>query len=140
MFWDSSAIVPLLLPEPKSTELASFLELDAEPVLWWGSPVECHSALYRRHRDEPLSADRLAEALTRLNVLLEDLDIIAPTDRVRERAQRLLANHPLRAADSLQLAAALTWCEEQPTGETVVCLDDRLRDAARREGFKVVPD
>jgi hypothetical protein len=56
----------------------------------------------------------------------------------RTREGRLRA-HPLRAADALQLAAALMWCDEAPTGETLVCLDDRLRDAARREGFAILP-
>ena len=40
---------------------------------------------------------------------------------VRRRAGRLVAAHPLRAADALQLAAALVWCEEQPAGEAFVC-------------------
>jgi hypothetical protein len=50
------------------------------------------------------------------------------------------AGGSLRAADALQLAAALIWCEEQPAGEVFVCLDDRLREAARREGFTLVPE
>ena len=67
------------------------------------------------------------------------MDFIAPSNRVRERAGRLLATHPLRAADALQLAAALVWCDEAPQGETFVCLDERLSAAARREGFAVLP-
>jgi hypothetical protein len=51
-----------------------------------------------------------------------------------------VASHPLRAADALQLAAALVWCDEAPQGTAFVCLDDRLRDAARREGFAVLPE
>ncbi len=58
---------------------------------------------------------------------------------VRRRAGKLLAVHPLRAADSLQLATALVFCEDDPTGESFVCLDDRLRDAAMSEGFQLLP-
>jgi hypothetical protein len=47
--------------------------------------------------------------------------------------------HPLRAGDALQLAAALVSSEDAPQGETFVCLDTRLRDAARREGFAIRP-
>ena len=65
--------------------------------------------------------------------------MLAPSDEVRHRAGRLLATHPLRAADALQLAAALVWSEEQPLGEVFVSLDDRLREAARREGFALLP-
>ena len=139
MFWDSSALVPVLVPETRSAASASLLVSDRRVTLWWASPVECRSALYRRHRDNQISPRLLDEALARLQGLVEDADVIAPTSGLRERAGRLVAAHPLRAADALQLAAALTWCDEAPRGDPFVCLDDRLREAARREGFAVVP-
>lgn len=139
MFWDSSAVIPLLLPESRSEAMASLLRSGSEFVVWWGSPVECQSALYRRYREGELPASRLSEALRRLAALTADADVVAPTPRVRDRAGRLLAIHPLRAADALQLAAALVWCEEAPAGAPFACLDGRLAEAARREGFDVTP-
>ena len=139
MFWDTSAIIPVLLPEPRSAALTEALAADREVTVWWGTPVECLSALYRRHRDSPVPAPLLTEALSRLRALVEDADAVSPTDEVRRRAGRLVAAHPLRAADALQLGAALVWCEEQSHGEVFVCLDDRLREAARREGFSLMP-
>jgi hypothetical protein len=85
-------------------------------------------------------APLLTEALNRLRALVEDADAVSPTDEVRRRAGRLVAAHLLRAADALQLGAALVWCEEQPHGEAFACLDDRLREAARREGFSLAPE
>ncbi len=139
MFWDSSALVPLLLAENSSTVLVALLTQDPEPALWWAGPVECASALQRRHREGALSDVALQRALRRLEALVEDLDCVAPTDPLRQRALRTLAVHPLRAADGLQLAAALVWAEESPIGQGFVCLDDRLRQAAQREGFTVLP-
>ena len=139
MFWDSSAVVPLLLPDARSAGCATLLRSDTEPALWWGSPVECLSALYRRHREGSLPPAAIAQALDRLKALVADVDIVAPTTPLRERAGRLLAGHPLRSADALQLAAALVWCDESPQGDAFVCLDDRLAAAARREGFTVLP-
>ena len=139
MFWDSSALIPLLLPEPRSPELVSALSTDREVTIWWATPVECQSAIHRRHRDAPLPAALLTAALDRLRAFVEDVDGVAPTDEVRRRAGRLLGTHPLRAGDAFQLAASLIWCEEVPAGETFVCLDDRLREAARREGFQLLP-
>lgn len=139
MFWDSSALVPVLVAEARSAEMVALLRSDRAPAVWWGSPVECQSALHRRRREEGLSSAGLAEALGRLERLAEDVDVVAPTSRLRERAGRALGAHPLRAADALQLAAALVWSGEVAAGETFVCLDDRLRDAARREGFQVLP-
>lgn len=138
MFWDSSALVPLLLSEARSAELSALLRRDAAPTIWWGSPLECQSALHRRRREGSLAAPALTESLARLGHMAEDMDIVAPTNTVRDAAGRALAAHPLRAADALQLAAALVWAGSS-TGEAFVCLDDRLRDAARREGFDVLP-
>ncbi len=139
MLWDSSALIPLVLPEARSPALTELSTTDRELTQWWGTPVECLSAVYRRHRDGRLPQRLLTETLDRLRALIEDADTVAPTDDVRRRAGRLVAAHPLRSGDALQLAAALVWCEEQPTGEAFVCLDDRLRDAARRESFSLLP-
>ena len=139
MFWDSSAIVPLLVAEPRSEALTGQLSADGEPVIWWATPLECQSAIQRRHREKPFSTTELSGFGDRLRQIVQHADTIAPTDEVRRRAARLLAFHPLRAADALQLAAALIWCEEQPHGEHFVSLDGRLRDAAAREGFSLIP-
>jgi predicted nucleic acid-binding protein len=139
MFWDSSALVPMLVAESRSDIVAALLAVDEEPVIWWATPLECQSALRRRHRETPWPAAQLAAATERLRLLVQHADTVAPTDDLRRRAGRLLAVHPLRAADALQLAAALIWCEEQPHGEGFVTLDARLAEAAAAEGFVVQP-
>ena len=63
---------------------------------------------------------------------------IEPLEQVRKRAMRLLRIHRLRAADALQLAAALTAADEDPKRLDLVSSDDRLLQAARREGFTVM--
>ena len=140
MFWDSSAIVPLLVAEISSEGLLDLLKEAGTLSLWWASPVECTSALYRRHRDKSFPSQVLRQALSRLDALVEDATMIVPTDPVRRRTRRILATHPLRAADALQLAAALAWCDDDPRDAGFVCLDERLREAALREGFRVFPE
>ena len=66
-------------------------------------------------------------------------DEIPPWDKVRDEARRLVVTRYLRAADALQLAAALEWCAGVPHAAGFVCLDDRLRLAAAMEGFRVLP-
>ena len=139
MFWDSSALVPLLIPESQSAALAALVGDDKEATIWWATPLECHCALHRRHRDHPLAAKEMAGAIERIRTVVEHVDTVSPSDELRRRAARLLALHPLRAADALQLAAALLWCEEQPHAEGFVSLDAKLRDAALKEGFSVLP-
>jgi predicted nucleic acid-binding protein len=139
MFWDSSALVPIIVPAQASTTLVALVGSDTRRTLWWASPVECQSAVFRRHRETPLPVAALDGALRRLRDLVVASDVVPPTIPLRERAGRVLGGHPLRASDALQLAAALEWCENAPAGETFVCLDARLREAARREGFTVLP-
>jgi len=140
MFWDSSALVPVLLPEPRSADVGVLLAGDRGTTIWWATPVECLSAVYRYQRGAELRQGQLGPVLRRLEMLAEDVHTVPATDGVRARAGRLLAVHALRAADALQLAAALVWCEGQPAGQAFVCLDARLRRAALLEGFLILPD
>lgn len=138
-FWDSSAIVPLLLREPTTEKIESLLHRDPDLVMWWGTPSECVSALARVRREGSLSKSSLSKCLTLLDHLRARSLEVQPVDEVRARAERLLLVHPLRAADALQLAASLIWCRERPRGVKFVSLDDRLRGAAVLEGFSVLP-
>lgn len=138
-FWDSSALLPLLVHEPPSERVKSVLLFDPEIVIWWATPVECAGALARRRREGSLQESGLRGAQDRLDHLLENAYEIEAMEDVRARAQRLLSVHRLRAADALQLAAALVWCRELPRGVGFVCLDDRLCGAAVREGFTMEP-
>jgi uncharacterized protein with PIN domain len=65
-FWDSSAIVPLLVVEESSRRLQSLAAQDSAMLVWWGSAVECVSALARRERDGTLDDQVVAFAFQRL--------------------------------------------------------------------------
>ena len=138
-FWDSSAIVPLLVDESESGSVSALLAEDGELTVWWGTRVECASAVRRREREGSLSAAEVGTALG----LLDDLTVVAheltPSEQVRASAERSLAVHDLAAADALQLAAALTWRGPVGPRAELVCLDQRLRAAATREGFALLP-
>lgn len=137
-FWDSSAIVPLLAGEAEREPLLMQLGQDAAIVIWWGTPVECTSAIARREREGRLATGEATRALEGLRVLARAWREIVPSEPVRLVAQRLLRVHPLRVADSLQLAAAVLAADGDPTSLPFVCLDERLCDAAEREGFPVL--
>jgi len=139
-FWDTSALLLLLVDEPPREHLLTLLEADDELLAWWETPVEMVSALARREREGALTADEVAGALTAARALAESWHEIVPSDAVRRTAERLLRTHPLRAADALQLAAALIAADHDPTSLEIVCLDERLNVAARREGFTVLGD
>jgi uncharacterized protein len=137
-FWDSSAIIPLLILEESSRRLQSLAAQDSAMLVWWGSVVECVSALARRERDGSLDDRVVTIALQRLQQLPSDWHEVDPSDAIREMAARLVRVHPLRAADAFQLAAAYMAAEQRPASLTIVTLDERLAAAARKEGFAVL--
>lgn len=138
-FWDSSALIPLCLSERQSKVLEKIVREDEAIAAWWGTPVECFSALARSRRDGELNEIEEEQARAILRTLQGVWTEVEPTNGVREQAGRVVRLHPLRAADALQLAAALVWCQGDPSQHGFVCLDQRLRDAARREGFSLFP-
>jgi len=138
-FWDSSALISLVLPEHRSFRVASLLPMNSRMALWWATPVECYGALARANRAGRIAASRFLKAEGTLHSLFAHAVEIEPCGQVRDLASQLAVKHPLRAADALQLAAALDWCDGNTRSESFVCLDDRLRGAAALEGFRVLP-
>jgi uncharacterized protein len=136
-FWDASGLVPLLVEESTTARVQSLASQDAVVLVWWGTEIECASAVARLERDGVLDSDGVEHAFGRLRQLAAAWNVIDSSDAVREAAVRFLRVHPLRAADSLQLAAAFVASEGRPTTLEVVTLDDRLAAAARKEGFAV---
>ena len=106
--------------------------------MWWGSQVECASALARLERGALLDVKAAVLAFDRLKQLANGWHEIEPSEIIRENALRFLRVHALRAADALQLAAAFIAAERRPSSLEVVTLDDRLADAARKEGFELI--
>lgn len=140
-FWDSSAIIPLLVGEPTSVAVMAAYELDPEIVAWWATEAECVSALARLEREGSLPPASMIEGLGRLGALARAWREVQPVTAVRETAIRLLRVHPLRTADALQLAAAIVAAEGHPASLALVTLDERLAQAGEREGFVIVrPD
>jgi len=137
-FWDSSALVPLFVAEAATNRVERWLRADPEVVAWTLTRLEILSALARRRRDEPRHARHLAAARRELLATWEHWSEVVALDVVRRHAERVIETHPLRAADALQLGAALVSADGQPSALEFVTLDERLADAAEREGFAVL--
>lgn len=138
VYWDASALVSLCVEEVAT---AALRRLASEGVVTWAvSRVEIASAIERRAREGELDGDARQEAMRALDELADAWTEVQAVAPVCERAVRLLATHSLRAADAMQLAAALVAVSDRPRGHAFVCTDRRLRDGAAREGFRVVPE
>jgi predicted nucleic acid-binding protein len=139
-FWDSSALIPLVLQQSGSAEAERWLAEDPEAVTWTLTPVEVVSALRRLARDAELPESAAARAEALLGEILTHTHVVCDVERVKEIACRLLRVHVLRAADALQLGAAVAWADGTPHGLILHTFDRRLGLAAAREGFRILPE
>lgn len=137
-FWDSSALVPLCYQQPQTQKARQALRTFPDIVVWWSTRVECTSALCRLEREQQLTTQQAQQSFEKLEKYSGRWIEITPSDEVRTLAEGLLRKHQLRAADSLQLAAALVWCNSYPKGRAFVCDDGKLIEAAEKEGFDAV--
>ncbi len=139
-FWDSSALVPLVVEEPGSAAYRRVLRQDDRVAIWILTRVEIVCALRRKARDGDLDPGPLTDSLRRMQRLATSWTEIEQVGVVRDHAERLVAVHPLRSADALQLGAALAMAQGRPRGRSFVTGDSRLAAAAEAEGFEpIVP-
>jgi predicted nucleic acid-binding protein len=137
-FWDSSALVPLLVVERGTSVAARWLREDPRVVVWTLARVELLSALARRRRIDASYAPAIAAARRDVFEMWEHWSEITAVDVVRRRAERLVESHPIKAGDALQLGAALVAVEQNPELYEFVTLDEVQATAAEREGLRVL--
>src|SRR5262249_33511842 len=119
-FWDTSGIVPLCCQQPQSSQARQVARSYGKYIVWWATSVEAVSSVQRLVRDGELSVKDSQQVLARLDYLRQRWNEIQPTEEVRDLAERLLGRHKLRAADALQLAAALVWCNNRTRGRVFI--------------------
>lgn len=137
IFWDSSAIVPLLVNEPKTAEAQTALKGDRAIMVWCLTFLEATSALNRRLRTEEIHFGHFRAGEERLKKLSAAWDQIVFSDKLTQLTARLLRTHPLRTADALQLAAALVAGGHDASQVNFFSYDERLNEAAAREGLSL---
>ena len=138
-FWESSALVALIVEQEGTPRVRGLHSGDVDLAAWLLSDIEVRSAIERLRREGALSAREADEDVLEAEALWEQIRVIELVDAVKLRARRLLGAHALRAADALQLGAALVTADDDPRRIEFVTLDERLAEAARREGFRVLP-
>jgi len=137
-FWDTSALVPLCVRQSTTPRVVELYKLH-EAVVWWATPVEIASALARLLRVKQLGVNDWSRAGKLAERLSESWAMIQPSDGLRATAAQLVNRKDLRAADAFQLAAALAWCEDSPSGRIFLTADEKLRNAALISGFETLP-
>jgi predicted nucleic acid-binding protein len=100
--------------------------------------VEATAALVRMHKGRRLTPTQLNRALDDLESIWRGIFSHAVSGALLAKAAESAGAHSLRAYDAVHLSGALSFA----TGEKLdfACWDKELREAARKHGFKLVPD
>jgi predicted nucleic acid-binding protein len=137
-FWDASAFVPTFIEESSTPEVQSWQAADPSITIWIMTRVEVISAIARKSREQPKLAALWTRAIRDVNEMALRWTEIWDAAATRLHAERIVMEHPLRAADALQLGAAIVAADGDPQSLELVTLDNRLAEVARREGFPVL--
>lgn len=86
---------PLAVQEGRSADVQALARTDSNIVIWWGSPVECASAVQRRLRDGSLDQPTALQVAADLSRIFRSCNEVVPTDQVRSLAMQLLARRSL---------------------------------------------
>jgi len=100
--------------------------------------VEVISAIARKRREQPELMVLWNRAIRDVHGMASRWIEISDGAATRLHAERVLMDYPLRAADALQLGAALVAADGNPSALELVTLDRRLAEAAHREGFPIL--
>lgn len=134
LFLDASALVKRYVAEPGRRELLAAVR-KRKAAASRLSEVEIASALARRCREGAFTDAERDRTVARLAADFRSLIIVELSEAVTLRAIGLTARRSLRAGDALQLAAALELRERLGEPIEFLAYDEKLREAARAEGF-----
>jgi len=138
-YWDSSALVAFHVQQGSTAAMRDIYARDSDVLTWVLSDIEVRSSISRLGREGSLTQSSLSALVSHVEDFWESVVFVSMLEPVKSRAKRLLRTHAIRAADALQLGAALTAAYDDTRGQEFVCLDERLSAAALREGFTVLP-
>lgn len=142
-FLDTSALVKRYLSEAGSAYVRRlFHRTGVTFYQTFLTPLETTSALYRRHRAGQISTEELSFLLKSYAVHSHEEYLLLPySESLIDTAGPLIARHPLRALDAIQLASALKLRDSLPPDAPSLILlssDDRLVSAARHEHLQAM--
>jgi len=134
VYFDTSAVVPLITNEPASATCERLWNEAARVVSVRIMYAEARAALTMAQRHGRLTPRELTPAVELLDRLLDQLDTVEITETLVFNAGAMAQEHSLRGYDAAHLAAALTVADE----DTVfVTGDQQLAAAATRLGLAV---
>ena len=138
LYWDSSALVASFIAEHETNRVRSF-SMGAGDLRSYTAIItslEVESAIQRRFKELSISSKQADEARLLSTEFRKKTYLVVADQNILDIALHLQKIYSLRVADALQLASARGG-SENPSKVHFLCLDERLNEAAKREGFNV---
>jgi predicted nucleic acid-binding protein len=135
---ESSAVLAWLLDEAAAPEIRQFLSGAAIIVASDLTLIECDRVLQRAIALGELNAVEAADRHAYLSAAASQWQILHLGGEVVDRVRQPFPAEPIRTLDAIHLASALTARAAVP-GLCLLSLDDRVRAAAKKLGFELLP-
>jgi predicted nucleic acid-binding protein len=133
-YYDTSAVVPLLIAEPRSARAATLWDQADRVVSVRLLYPEARAALAQAERLGRLSDRQLRGAVAEFDDRWSQLDLVEVDEQLAFRAGALAEAHGLRGYDAVHLAAA---DRIRDANLVVVAGDGALLNAASAEGMTI---
>ncbi len=133
-YFDTSALIPLLIGEPSSATCARMLNEAARSVSVRLLYPEARAALARAERLGRIAKRQHEVAVAELEMIVKEIDHVEITAQLVRHAGDLAQVHQLRGYDAVHLAAAIATLDDELV---LVTGDNDLADAARAHGLPV---
>jgi uncharacterized protein len=141
-FLDTSALLKRYVPEVGTPWMQAIADpqnqhlLIVAQITW----VEFHSAISRRQREQSIAANQAQQILAAFNFHWNEQYFTIPIDlSIMQLAAQLVQQHPLRAYDAVQLAAAISIQNQLVAPDissfTFLTADDRLCNVSQSTGL-----
>jgi uncharacterized protein len=135
-YLDSSALVKRYVQEDGSSTVDQLFQSPQVLITSSLTYAEIYAALCRLHRAQNMNKQTLTRILAHFEDDWQDLHVIDFHTDVRSHVPTIIREHPLRGADVVQLASALS-AHERNIDLRFVCADHRLCNAATDVGLSV---
>ena len=133
-YFDTSAIVPLLVHEPSTDVCNRVWNESTRAVSVRLLYPEARAALAKAERMGRLTKRQLRDAVTELDVIVTEINLIEVTPELAFNAGELAETHGLRGYDAVHLAAAQSIADSELV---LITGDVNLASSAVRIGMNV---
>jgi predicted nucleic acid-binding protein len=106
-YFDTSAVVPLVVAEPSSDRCSQLWHACDQRVSSMLLVAEAHAALAAALRADRLTVGQHRRAVALLGRRIDEVALVLPTREIADSAARLALRHALRGYDAVHAATAL---------------------------------